>query len=78
MFRPRTAISVAGKRCLGSMQRRDILTGLVAAIGSWAVGTDRARGVPHSQVHMLPGQGHEAMYAAPGMLAAAIADFLSA
>jgi hypothetical protein len=26
------------------MKRRDILTGLVAAIGSWAIGTDRARG----------------------------------
>jgi pimeloyl-ACP methyl ester carboxylesterase len=37
-----------------------------------------AAALPHSQVHMLPGQGHEAMYAAPDMLAAAIADFLSA
>jgi pimeloyl-ACP methyl ester carboxylesterase len=37
-----------------------------------------AAALPHSQVHILPGQGHEAMYAAPDMLAAAIADFLSA
>ncbi len=37
-----------------------------------------AAALPHGQVHILPGQGHEAMYAAPDMLAAAISDFLSA
>jgi pimeloyl-ACP methyl ester carboxylesterase len=37
-----------------------------------------AAALPRSQVHILPGQGHEAMYAAPDMLAAAISDFLSA
>jgi pimeloyl-ACP methyl ester carboxylesterase len=37
-----------------------------------------AAALPHTQVHILPGQGHEAMYAAPDMLAAAISDFLSA
>ncbi len=30
------------------MQRRDILTGLVAAIGSWTIGTDRSRGADSS------------------------------
>jgi hypothetical protein len=36
-----------------------------------------AAALPHSQVHILPGQGHEAMYAAPDMLAAAIVGFLA-
>jgi pimeloyl-ACP methyl ester carboxylesterase len=37
-----------------------------------------AAALPHSQIRMMPGQGHEAMYVAPEMLAAAISDFLSA
>jgi len=37
-----------------------------------------AAALPHSQVRILAGQQHDAMYTAPDLLAAAIADFLSA
>jgi pimeloyl-ACP methyl ester carboxylesterase len=37
-----------------------------------------AAALRHSQVHILPGQQHDAMYTAPSMLAGAITDFLLA
>jgi pimeloyl-ACP methyl ester carboxylesterase len=37
-----------------------------------------AAALPHGQVRILAGQQHDAMYTAPDLLAAAIADFLSA
>ena len=85
MLRPRK------KAILGSMQRRDILTGRVAALGNWATGSNRARGADSSttlssatllKVPMSDGASIAlekiAMYAAPDVLAAAISDFLSA